>query len=220
MSELKIISHRGAKGLAPENTSTSFKKSLEYPVDMVEFDVRVTKDGVAVINHNRDLADPAGNRFVIKRHSYKELKQHKPDLLKLEEVLALINGSRKLFIEVKPHVKTAPLVKILEDYKHPYVLGSFSQKVLRELQAALPDVPKVVIERWSLVRARLRARELGTDNIAMNYLWLWSGLVRMIGRSGYVLYVYTLNNPRRAKRWAKHGLAGVVTDYPDRFMKS
>jgi len=35
--------------------------------------------------------------------------------------------------------------------------------------------------------------------------------------AGYELYAYTINNPAKARRWAKHGLAGVVTDYPDRF---
>jgi glycerophosphoryl diester phosphodiesterase len=88
---------------------------------------------------------------------------------------------------------------------------------LRELQTSLPKIPKIVIDNWSGVRARLRAKQIGTRTIAMNQTWLWSGFIRAMKRSGYELYAYTVNNPAKARRWAKYGLAGVITDYPDRF---
>jgi glycerophosphoryl diester phosphodiesterase len=43
---VKIIGHRGARGLAPENTLAAFAKAIELEVDGVEFDVRVTKDKI------------------------------------------------------------------------------------------------------------------------------------------------------------------------------
>jgi glycerophosphoryl diester phosphodiesterase len=85
------------------------------------------------------------------------------------------------------------------------------------LHRALPHNPTIVIEKWSGVRARLRARQLGTMTLCMNQRWLWFGFIKGMSRSGYTLYAYTLNNPQKAKQWAKYGLAGVVTDYPDRF---
>lgn len=50
--------HRGARGLAPENTLPAFAQALTLGVDTLELDVGVTKDGVVVISHNRVL-DPA-----------------------------------------------------------------------------------------------------------------------------------------------------------------
>jgi glycerophosphoryl diester phosphodiesterase len=47
--------HRGARGLAPENTIVSFDKALAFCVDTLEFDVGVTRDGVVVVYHDRTL---------------------------------------------------------------------------------------------------------------------------------------------------------------------
>jgi glycerophosphoryl diester phosphodiesterase len=99
------------------------------------------------------------------------------------------------------------------------LLGSKSQKTLLELHPALPEIEKVVIEPWSGVRAHYRARQLGAKRISMNQQWLWWGFIRGFKNSGRQLYAYTLNDPAKARRWARYGLAGVVTDYPDRFDK-
>lgn len=214
---MKIIGHRGARGLAPENTIASLKKALEYNVDEIEFDVRVTKDGIPVLHHNRTLSDQSGNKLTIANHTYGELKKHKSNLATLNEALNTINGRVPLYIEVKRKVSVNPIVKVLKKYKYPYVLASKSQSTLHELHGCLPDTPKLVIEPWSGIRAVRRAKELNTKLLSMNQLFLWFGFINAMQKRGYELYAYTLNNPRKAKRWAKYDLAGVITDYPDRF---
>jgi len=56
--------HRGARGLAPENTLPAFAKALEVGVTTLELDTEVTKDGVVVIGHdpvlNPDIARKDG----------------------------------------------------------------------------------------------------------------------------------------------------------------
>lgn len=47
--------HRGARGLAPENTVPGWKKALEIGVDTIECDMAVTKDGVVVVYHDQRL---------------------------------------------------------------------------------------------------------------------------------------------------------------------
>ena len=47
--------HRGARGLAPENTLTAFSKAMEVGVSTLELDVGITRDGVMVISHDRYL---------------------------------------------------------------------------------------------------------------------------------------------------------------------
>ena len=55
-----IIGHRGASALAPENTLASFKRAIESGADGVEFDVRLSKDGVPVVIHDATLVRTAG----------------------------------------------------------------------------------------------------------------------------------------------------------------
>jgi glycerophosphoryl diester phosphodiesterase len=217
---MKIIGHRGARGLAPENTIAALEKGIEQRADMLEFDIRVTKDGVPILHHNPELVDPNGEKRAIADHTYRELLEHKGDLATLEEVLAKFAGGPRLYIEVKRGVPTGPIVKIIK--KMPVKpaglrLASFSQPILREFKKALPDVSLTVLDSWSGVRATRRARELGTNHLMMNERWLWSGFIRMMARSGYKLGAYTVNDPKKARRWEKAGLRAIVTDYPDRF---
>ena len=52
---LDLQGHRGARGLAPENTLPAFAAALTLGVDTLELDTGVTKDGVVVISHERRL---------------------------------------------------------------------------------------------------------------------------------------------------------------------
>lgn len=212
---MKIIGHRGARGLAPENTLASIQKAIEHHVNEVEIDVRVTKDGVPILHHDPFLTDPDGSEHELEEHRFEELKQRKPDLATLDEALAAFDIP--FYVEIKPDEPVKPIVKIIE--KHPtkqLKLASFSQQTLLELQRALPEIDKIVIEKWSGVRATRHARQLGTRYISMNQKWLWRGFIRQISKR-YMLYAYTMNDPKKAAKWAKYGLYAVVTDYPDSF---
>lgn len=48
---VEIEGHRGARGLAPENTIPSFLKALEYRVETIELDLAVSADGKLVVSH-------------------------------------------------------------------------------------------------------------------------------------------------------------------------
>jgi glycerophosphoryl diester phosphodiesterase len=238
---MKIVGHRGARGLAPENTIAGLKKGLEHHVDELEFDLRVTSDNVVVLSHDANLHDAAGNELQISTHIYKELKSHKADLATFEEVLSTFAHTVPLYVEVKKNEPTEQIVKIMKNAlktgwkTEDFRLGSYSQPILRTLHRELPDIQKVVIENWSGIRATWRARQLQTKRISMLEYWLWSGFIASMARNGYELYCFPpkdrdkeiryakigltgySNNPIKARRWAKYGLSGVVTDYPDRF---
>ena len=50
-----IFSHRGANREAAENTRSAFERALSYPIDGIETDIQLTRDGVAVLWHDRFL---------------------------------------------------------------------------------------------------------------------------------------------------------------------
>jgi glycerophosphoryl diester phosphodiesterase len=222
---MKVIGHRGARGLAPENTLASLEKGLQHHVDELEFDLRVTKDNFVVLHHNRDVIDPNGKRRRISTHNLNELREHKKDLTTLSEALDFVGRTVPLYIEVKPGELTSPIIKILRSYinkgwkSDDFLLSSFNLRILRELHAALPDIEMIVNENWSGIRATHRARIVGAKRLSMNRRWLWSGFIRAMSNSGYKLVAFTVNDPMQAKRWKNYGLYGIVTDYPDRFEK-
>lgn len=218
-----LIGHRGAKGLAPENTLASISKALTCGVDEIEFDVRVTKDGIPVLSHDTTLHS-GEKQLQIAQHTFKTLLSLFPSLATLGAALHHIDTKARPHIEVKPDEPTQPIVDVIEEFlksgkysSKDLLLASKSQKTLRQLHKALPDIEKVVIHAWSGVIATHRARALGTKRISMRASWLWSGFIRSMNRRGYQLSAYTLDDPLRAQVWQKSGLYGVITDYPDRF---
>ncbi len=95
---VRVIGHRGAAGLAPENTLASFAKALEIEVDAVELDVQLSADGELVIYHNYWLnpdftRKPDGNwlhgKVFIKNATLAELKTFDVGRLKPLSIYAL-----------------------------------------------------------------------------------------------------------------------------------
>jgi len=54
-SDILIIGHRGASAIAPENTLVAFDVALQGGADGIEFDVRLARDRVPVVIHDRTL---------------------------------------------------------------------------------------------------------------------------------------------------------------------
>lgn len=68
-----IIAHRGASKHAPENTFAAFKRAIDAGADGIELDVRLAKDGVAVVFHDSSLKRIAGRKGKISHFTSKEL---------------------------------------------------------------------------------------------------------------------------------------------------
>src|SRR5687768_6527959 len=68
-----IIAHRGASKHAPENTFAAFKRAIDAGADGIELDVRLAKDGVAVVFHDSTLKRIAGRKGKIEHYTSAEL---------------------------------------------------------------------------------------------------------------------------------------------------
>ncbi|MBC7803898.1 MAG: glycerophosphodiester phosphodiesterase [Candidatus Parcubacteria bacterium] len=83
---LDLQGHRGARGLAPENTLPAFAAALSLGVTTLELDVGVTRDGVVVVHHDRtlhpDIARGTNGQWIAQRGpaihalTYAELQQY------------------------------------------------------------------------------------------------------------------------------------------------
>lgn len=215
-----IIGHRGAKGLAPENTLASLEKALALGVLMIEIDVQVTADNIAVLHHDNFIKQN-GKKAYISKTSFLDLQSIKPDMLTLEACLQFIDRRADLVIELKPGINTGPVISCIKPrlektwIESDIIITSFDYKLLKQIKSELPGVLLAVNEKWSGVRASHRARALGTKRVIMNQRWLWGGYVKMVAKSGYLLTAYTVNNLDQAQKFKKAGIYAVITDFPD-----
>jgi glycerophosphoryl diester phosphodiesterase len=195
---MEIIGHRGAKGIAPENTLESFSKALEFNVDAIETDLRV-HEGIIVLSHEATL----------KSATY----------TKLSDLLKLINGKVPINLEIK-EASVIPLLKSsLSAYNGEIIFSSFEYSILKRLKKVIPEGEIAVLEKWSGIRAISVASLLDTNRIHIKQTWLWSNFVRSLNHKGYRLYAYTVNDTERAEELEEWGVTGIFTDYPDRFRK-
>lgn len=193
--KLEIIGHRGAAGLAPENSLESIRQALKHKVDMIELDVRM-QAGVAVLSH--DPVSPSGVYCTLK--------------LALNE----IDGKTKVNLEVKELKAVKQIAKILEHYSGEVVFSSFKFNILHEIRKQMPKYDIAILEKWSGVRGVAEASLLHTKLLFMNEKWLWSNFVYSLKNQGYAVYAYTVNDLERAKELKKWGVDGVFTDYPNK----
>ena len=109
---MKIYAHRGSSIEHPELTMAAYKAAIDDGADGFECDVRLTKDNQLVLWHDADMQRVAGNSARIADSTFKEIKSHYPQAMRLEELLTLArDNKRELAIETKHPVPTASAVE-------------------------------------------------------------------------------------------------------------
>ena len=110
---VKIIAHRGASAAAPENTLASFKEAVRVGADMIELDVRLSREGAVMVFHDPDLSRTTDGDGPVEKRRLAELRaldagswfseNFKGEGIPiLEEVIRTIFSSRiELCIEIK-----------------------------------------------------------------------------------------------------------------------
>ena len=106
-----VMSHRGDHQKAPENTIAAFDKAIEIGADIVEVDVRLTRDGQWVVYHDRTIRMRNGARMLVSQCTFAQLKQltvngsryRMPDqaIPTLSEVLKHLRGRVIIYLDDK-----------------------------------------------------------------------------------------------------------------------
>lgn len=219
----KIIGHRGAPGIALENSAASFKAALEAKVDIIELDVRLTADDQLVVLHDTRTTRVAVESVAVRDKTLRELQSLKlrngERLLSLDQALDII-GSHPVMVELKDNGCVDELLLVLG--RHPkahIIVSSFFHDELEQLRRVAPDIPRYVAEHFAPVAIIQHARHLHADGIALNK-WLMNPLTyRLAKRYQLELAVYTVNSSLISRFLLKlYPDIYFYTDHPDRFI--
>ena len=77
-----MIGHRGAAGAAPENTLASIRKARELGASWIEFDVKLTKDGQAILFHDDCLERTTDGRGAVAATTLAEIRRLDAELVR------------------------------------------------------------------------------------------------------------------------------------------
>ncbi len=148
------VAHRGGAQLAPENTFAAFLNALTMPIDAIELDVHLSRDGHVVVihdNHVHKRTNGSGNLLDLDLAYLRRLDAaaHHPGgwpepqrIPTLSEVLELANGRTQVYIEIK----TSKRRRTYEPY--PYI----AEKVVELVhQAGMLDRVLVISFDWKIL---------------------------------------------------------------------
>lgn len=225
---MQIIGHRGAAGLAPENTIASFKAAIEAGVDWIEFDVRATKDGQVIVSHDANTLRASRRPHSIAKTDYATLKklplkggQHIPTLA---EAFHTIGNHTKINVEIKVDGCAGAVVdQITQAVKKgasytDFMVSSFKASYLRDVHRLDNNIPLALLHGANPYKF-LRLKGLRVQAVGFSHKRLPNKAIYQAELRELMIYVYTVNSLKKAKDLIERNVQAVVTNRPDKLQE-
>lgn len=236
----KVIAHRGASSLAPENTMAAFDLAWLEGADGVECDVRLTSDCQVVCMHDSDTGRVAGDLLVVESQTYEALSAldvgaWKGDAYRgtkiplLSDLLAKMPPGKKLLVELKTGEEIlTPLFDVIDAAKielKQLAIIVFDTEMVKALKTRRPELNVYwlidVTSNW-LGRSKLKLADVLDTVIDTNVdglgLRCHSGInremVKAILEADVDLNIWTVDDASDARRYASFGVTSISTNCP------
>jgi glycerophosphoryl diester phosphodiesterase len=219
-----VIAHRGAWGPAApntpiENTLEAFEAAMTLGADMIELDVRRTRDGHLVVFHDaRVKTVPTGSL----RYDALKVKgtSSRPPLLK--DVLALTKGRIALNLEVKEIGYVDETIALLRPYGFDRCLvSSFLDGVVREAKTLAPELTTGLLVGTGFRKAlTTRLPAARADCLVLHRRLADATALAKAAEAGVPCVIWTVNGPKAMDRYLGHPVVtGMITDRPARALE-
>ncbi|WP_025899490.1 glycerophosphoryl diester phosphodiesterase [Sneathiella glossodoripedis] len=232
----RIIAHRGASGLAPENTLAAIDLAAKLGIRSVEIDVMITADNQCVICHDHNVRRCTNGEGKVRLKTLSEIKEldagswfssefKGEKIPTLSEAMKLIaEREMSVNLEIKPldgwQVPTAEIVcaelKRLQSQLPPLLISSFNIESLQVVNKLLPDVPIGYLSDTLPHNWKERLSAVNAASLHMDCDFINRDIVNEVHEASIRLLTYTLNDPAKAKQFLGWGVDGIITDFPDR----
>ncbi len=222
------IAHRGASAVAPENTVAAFDEAIRLGSSAVEFDVRMSADGVPVVIHD-DRIDRTTNghgrvtdftALELRRFDAGSWKDHRfaaARIPTLEEALLAIVDPTIPVLEIKAPIPAAALAELLHrrNAEARVIVISYHAELLAPLKALLPKLKLgLLVDEWNQDTLR-RARMLAATTVVGNVRCVTMEHVAAAHAAGLKVWCFTANDVGLVAAMTALGVEGIITDYPD-----
>lgn len=232
-----VIGHRGAAGLAPENTLAAMRAAGRAGAGWVEIDVRLSRDHECVVVHDANLERTTGRRARVSRTRSADMGRMDAGswfssaysgetIPGLGDALALLsslglgaNVELKRCGRLNRALVAATLATISRRGRPgdpPLLISSFSPTMLQAVRRRDPAMPLGL-----LLRARRRrdwrriAHRLGCVSVHCAERGLTADAVQRIRSAGFAVAAYIVNDPARARELRSWGVGSLISDVPD-----
>ncbi len=243
LNKLIVTGHRGAAGLAPENTLAAISAGLKQGVQRIEIDVRQTKDGQVICIHDASIDRTTDGKGLVKDMTFNEItkysagvkfsKAFKDEKIPLlEQALQLIDSNATLLIEIKDGNEIYPgieqkVVDLVNKYKDksPAIIHSFNDSVLFRIhkmdssiilhKLLIADFPFLqLLTDGSLKITNLEYYSFVTE-FSIYYQFATKRFINHVHKLNKKVNVWTVNDKATMGRLINMGVDGVITNFPN-----
>lgn len=231
--ERLVVAHRGFAEDVPENTLPAFRAALDVGADILETDVHVSADGVAMVCHDPDLTRVAGRPGVVAGLSRTKLQSidlggaHMPTL---DELLEEFPHAR-FSVDLKVRSAIGPTVATIRAHKAEkrILIASFDHGRRRKAHQALTGT-RLAGGARETVRAYL-AHRFGAAALARRGLrgvdalflpenaygvdFTHPAFIDSVSKLGVQVGFWTINEPDLMSQLWSHGARAIITDRTD-----
>ncbi len=237
-----VIAHRGASGIAPENTLAAFRKAVELGAGFIETDLQLSRDAHLVALHDDTLERTTNGSGPVSSRTLEELRKldagswfgasgHEKHagfagerIPAVEEILAFGREHEiGLFLEVKPtgpsgaeHAIVGALHACGEVPRS--VVLSFSPSVLKRVRQLDPLVVTGFLFSDRLPTAVATAVDSGARQLLPRTDRVSRELVTEAHAHDLRVVTWTANTADEMRKLISAGVDGIITNYPDRLV--
>ncbi|HSQ81664.1 MAG TPA: glycerophosphodiester phosphodiesterase [Casimicrobiaceae bacterium] len=232
----KLVAHRGAGRLAPENTLAAFRLGYAHGYRMAEFDVKLSADGIAFLLHDATLDRTTSGKGRADALTWRELSQldagswHSPAYAGevLPTLAAVAGWSRANGVAVNIEIKPSPGreresgAAVALDARSLWsgadvmpLLSSFSETALDSARDAVPELPRALLGDQVPPDWRDRVARLGCIAVDVDHKILTRERVEEFHGAGLRVATWTVNEPARVAELLAWGVDSVITDAVD-----
>ena len=243
-----IIGHRGASAVAPENTTAAFREALAVGVDGIEFDVRLTRDGVPVVIHDSTLRRTGGLSHRVADLAWAEISkidvgswfaktfanETVPSLAELFTLFQSNNSTLYLEMKCDSAAGQRPLaeacVMAIEEHslRERVVVECFQLPALKILKEIDPDIKTVALFEPSFTNPSVlsdqriinQATDVSAAALALHHRLARESLVQKAKAVGLHVAVWTVDDPAWIERARTIGIDALITNNPETMIRA
>ena len=224
---MDLIAHRGASGLAPENTLAAFALALQHEPEWIELDVHVTLDGELVVMHDATVDRTTNGRGAIAGMPLAELRTldaggwfgaeaRGERVPLLEEVVALVGQRSRLDVEIKAGPDLAQAAaQVVEVLRAGGVLAA-SEVSSFDLEAVLAVQAITAEPALALITGRAEDLRLclqhGLPWLSIHQAAVTAELIAAAHAAGVRVAAWTINDLSRWEEFRAMGVDLFCTD--------
>jgi glycerophosphoryl diester phosphodiesterase len=219
-----IVAHRGASAYIKENSIGSFIRAIDIGADMIEFDIRRTRDCILIVHHDENV-----DKHLVKNLTYEQIRIIDADIPAVEEIFRLTKGKIKLDVELKEEGYEEEVVELLLKYfrEDEFVITSFNDRSLKIIKSGHPKVKvglilgkekpeKFIRTRYSELFPIKRAKDAKADFLVPHWKLLRFGFLKRAKRNKMPVFVWTVNDEKEIEDLLNNDLIkAIITDRPE-----